>query len=109
MAIAPLLHFNMGGVSDISPALRALPERLGQLSSLQFGKIDRTFQLYHRGAFWRLLAALQIQLNRSPSSTPARQRFRLPGFFVVCSPVPRRDLNRPACGATLKKSTKADH
>jgi hypothetical protein len=25
----------------------------------------------YRGAFWQLLAALQIQLNRSPSSTPA--------------------------------------
>lgn len=53
---------------------------------LQFVTNQRMFLLYHRGAFWRLLAALQIQLNRSPSSTPARQRFRLPGFFVFTPP-----------------------
>jgi hypothetical protein len=41
--------------------------------------------MYHRCAFWRLLAALQIHLNRTPSSTPARQRFRWPGFFVLDS------------------------
>jgi hypothetical protein len=48
---------------------------------LQFVKNLRSFHLHHRGAFWRLLAALQIQLNRSPSSTPARQRFSLAGLF----------------------------
>jgi hypothetical protein len=76
---------------------------------LQSVKNQRIFLLPHRGAFWRLLAALQIQLNRSPSNTPPRQRSRWPGFFVVCNPIPRRDLIRPACGAMLKKSTKADH
>jgi hypothetical protein len=40
---------------------------------LQIVKNQRTFNQSHRGAFWRLLAALQIQLNRSPTSTPARQ------------------------------------
>lgn len=33
----------------------------------------------------------------------------LAGIFRFCTTVPCRDLNRPACGATLKKSTKADH
>jgi hypothetical protein len=55
---------------------------------LQFVKNQRILKVYHRGAFWRLLAALQIQLNRSPSSILARQRFRLPGFFVSCSRSP---------------------
>ena len=36
---------------------------------------------YHRGAFWRLLAALQIQLNRSLSNPSARQRFSRAGLF----------------------------
>jgi hypothetical protein len=48
---------------------------------LQFIKNQRMFKMSNRGAFWRLLAALQIQLNRSPSSTPARQRVSLAGLF----------------------------
>ena len=61
--------------------MRGMPK----LRPLQFGEICRSVISYHRGAFWRLLAALQIQLNRSPSSTPARQRFSLAGLFRFCS------------------------
>jgi hypothetical protein len=53
----------------------------GESFRLQFVTMQRIFSGYHRGAFWRLLAALQIQLNRSPSSTPARQRFSLAWLF----------------------------
>jgi hypothetical protein len=68
-----------------SAMAKQLLVRAALWNCLQFVRNQRIFFLYHRGAFWRLLAALQIQLNRSPSSTPARQRFRLPGFFVVRS------------------------
>jgi len=76
---------NLGGVSDIPPAQRSPHGSVGQPSRLRFGTIDRILGLHLRGAFWRLLAALQIQLNRSPSSTPARQRFSLAGLFRSCS------------------------
>jgi hypothetical protein len=76
---------------------------------LQFVKNQRIFYLYYRGAFWRLLAALQIQLNRSPSSTPARQRFRWPGFFVFAVAVPHSRTTSRFDSASLWRDAKEVH
>ena len=71
------------------------PKRCGA-PTLLFTTIRTPIHPYHRGAFWRLLAALQIQLNRSLSNPSARQRFSRAGLFHFLpyrSTSARRDLN----------------
>ena len=81
---------------------------------LQFAKNKRIFILVPPRRFLAIAGRVTNSAKPLPvQHTGPAAIFAGRAFSFLQSPsrttVPRRDLIRPACGATLKKSTKADH